>query len=143
MRINLNLFANNPKDGYTNADGVFIITNQCENGEATEILSENVLEYIPLDHYFGTISNWLSKLRHNGKLIIVTQDIYGLTRKYLNGELNLGEYNLAMFGSSSAPAQKRSGVSMHELKQLVKQVGLTLEKSYFSDNNITLILRRP
>lgn len=70
-----------------------------DNGELDELVADKVVEYIPHTQLQSTISNWVSKIRVGGKLVIGLVETLEVCRMMNLGIMNLQQYNNIVHGT--------------------------------------------
>jgi hypothetical protein len=111
------------RNGYTNIDPVSVPgtkireLNKIDDNECTEIILQEALDYVgrvEIDRYLDLI---LSKLRKSGELIIVSNDIYAITKLYQNQKITSEDFNFMVFGDLRDEREVKYGIL--ELEELV------------------------
>lgn len=69
----------------------------CDDGECTEILAENIINFVPPNELDRLFSAWNKKLRVNHQLIINGMDIIGLSRMVVSGEVDINTFNKMVY----------------------------------------------
>ena len=111
----------------------------CENGEATEILTENIIDYLKADEVGDFINKCISKLRHGGFLTLDGTDFSEIVRLYYNAAIDLAKTNLLLFGEGN----KKSISSGYELSEALTDVGLTVDKCRYENGRYLIKAVRP
>ena len=104
------------------------LDNILHDSEATEILAEDVIKYIPYKNIPGVLHNWIRKLRINGKIIIGGYDIDEIVKSYLNKTCSLDEINTLLYGRDRDPMALSSIVTVSYIKDLMEKFGLNIIK---------------
>jgi 2-succinyl-5-enolpyruvyl-6-hydroxy-3-cyclohexene-1-carboxylate synthase len=139
-KINLLIDSPNVKDGYVNIDpftqdgnqakisgAVSKLDHTVDNGEASEIIAEDVIDYLGPDYVDKAINNWLSKLQHGGIIVIGGTDIRVVCKSYFLRQLNTVEVNNLLYGEQKNVQQyKKSCLTIHEVCELLKSLGLKI-----------------
>lgn len=140
MRINLIYGEGEPKTGYLNLSPFCKqedeYNKKCEldnlhylcDGEATEILAIDVVDYLSLTEVNSYIDHWVSKLRIGGKLIISGVDGFSVAKAFSSYQISIDEYNGLIHGSQTSPhLVRRTSLTLTGLEQyLVETHSLTL-----------------
>ena len=122
-------------DNLLNLDAV------AQPNECTEILADNILDYIPTNNMYDVLKHYASKLRHNGKLIISGTDIVLVAKDIVTQRLNLVEANKIIYGDRT---EVKSGmISMFDIIPLIESIGLKVMKKSYNDYIFTLEAVRP
>ena len=98
------------------------------DAEATEILALEVLHYIPFHKLSAVLSNWVKKLRINGKIAVGGYDIGDVCKSYANKTCGLEDLNALIYGGETNPLAFSSAVSMSYLKDMIESLGLKILK---------------
>lgn len=132
-----------PYSGYLNVDPVPILEegkdynvsqtdfrnldNVCSQSSLFELLCDDVLDYIPRTNLRAVLSNWVSKLRHSGKITLSGTDIYEVCRLFLTGSINNEEFNVITHGSHNDVWDvKLSQSTLNEVTDLLSEFGLKI-----------------
>lgn len=113
------------------------IDNHVENAQATEILADKVLNYVNHSEMVPVLQHYVSKLRHNGKLIVGGTDATEAAKSYLSGRLDTVAFNDLVFGSSqNAWGQKSGLMTLIELAQILEDLGLNITKKRIDETSM-------
>ena len=104
------------------------LDNLIHDSEATEILALEVLHYIPFDNLPKVLSNWVKKLRINGKIAVGGYDVGDICKSYVNKSCSIGDLNTLLYGDGTSPLVVTSALSMTYLKEMIEQFGLKILK---------------
>ena len=150
MKINLTANIEKILDNYLNLLPIVKMetpnTKQCDplnldpyvdNGEAEEILVQDILSCFPYGMSPFVIDKWLSKLSIGGKIIIIEEDINILLNEYTCGRLNNEQVNERLFGKLEG-LTKSSCVSMFNIADFLQNKGLKILKKKI-DNTIVVV----
>lgn len=134
--------------GYTlvsplNGDNPLNLELYVDNGEAEEIVCDNILEYVPIENLGIYLQNLTAKLAHGGKLIITSTDLDLVVQAYIRREINTLDVNQILYGQKThAWDFKISCVNMFELTEVLKSLGLKImEKRYHKYNYVVVGVR--
>lgn len=115
-----------------------------DDGEATEIIAERILEYVPAEEVMNYVSLLAKKLAHKGQLIITSTDIVILSEKFIRGEINIIDFNKILFGSKThAWDFKMSAVSLGDINEVATVLNLKVLEKNIDDFTFTIRLERP
>lgn len=154
MKLNLLMRSNDLLAGYVNVDPLDMTPPKtfCQldnldkvvvDGEADEIRAVNIIQYYGLQAAVKTMSHWVRKLSHKGKLTIVAPQTTRLTRRY-NEDLNTQEFNQLLFGPQTQPWQTyKSAWTLQDVRKLFEQFGLVTLEMSIEDNHFLIIGERP
>lgn len=124
--------------------GVQNLDEFVDNGEADEIIAENVVEYIPSPNLAATLSNWVSKLRVGGKLILTFTDAKLVSKEFSNYRTTLEEFNSSIHGSQEKPYLiKRCSVTTLDLcKHLTENHNVKVVKRRINNSKGSIVVER-
>lgn len=107
------------------------------DAECTEILADDLIDYIPLEK-MGEILGWIrSKMRHGCKLILGGTDIYEVSRAFSSYYIGLNDLNKLLY------AQNKSAVlTLPALVELVQQLGLKIISKRVNGYKMVVIAER-
>lgn len=159
MRINL--LIDNPKDvrsGYVNIDplapandpagrvnGVLHdLSHTVDDGEAVEIIANEILEYHPGGVLDDVINNWLKKLAHGGTITLSTIDVREVARNIWLGTIDLDEANTLLYGEQKTQWQfKKCALSLSDIVGAVEEKGFKILQKRVSALRATVTIQRP
>jgi hypothetical protein len=96
-----------------------------DDGEAKEIIVENILEYLPVESMTQYINMLVAKLQHGGILTIVGNDLVILCEQFARGEINIIEFNKILFGlKNHAWNFKTSCITLGDINDIAKLAGV-------------------
>lgn len=105
------------------------LDQQCDDAECTEILADDILDYIHGSQLVNTLKNWVSKLRHGGRLIVGGTDLIETAKNIVTGDLSLVDANRTLYGDSSMMFRNKvAQYTIKEVKDMLKECGLTIIK---------------
>jgi hypothetical protein len=116
----------------------------CGQAEATEIRATGVLDYVHHSEIIETLRNWVSKLRHGGKLVVGGLEIEEIARLAYIGEYTPHETNQLIFGSGNNYAQLKRGChSIEDICELLAACGLHIKSKRLLYPNFVIEAVRP
>jgi hypothetical protein len=122
---------------YANLDAL------CTSNECTELRALNILDYYNCDQYDRIVSNWVSKLRHSGEIVIGGLDIIEVNTALFNSTISPEDFNTLVFGTSNKSWDvKKSLVSVHQIGNLLLSKGLNLVSKEFNELHYIIRARR-
>jgi hypothetical protein len=142
-----------PISGYVNIDprplptdyevtvhpnGIENIDNIIGQAECLELIADDCINHVPGTKLLDCITNWVSKLRHNGKLTITGNDAEVLCKAYLNGELDTKEFNEALFEKSN-----KSCFTSDDIGIILTTLGLRLTSKQLQGHKYIITAKRP
>ncbi len=153
MKINISI--NKPAlNGYLNLSPMGG-ENQCvgqitnlnglaEDAECTEILADDILDFIPSNEILNVLRHYTSKLRHGGKLTIGGTDLHSLCQAIVTKQLNCVEANHLLHGQQDGPwAFKYGQINMDDLVKLLSDLGLQITKKRLNSFKMCVEAVRP
>jgi hypothetical protein len=112
-----------------------------DNGEAEEILIEDILPCFPYTMLYSVIDKWLAKLSIGGKIIIIEDDINILLNEYSSGRINNDEINKRLF-SINEIIHKSSCPSMFAIIEFLRSKGLKILKQKIDNTSVIVEAQR-
>ena len=105
MKINI-LIGGADKNGYLNISAlkdleIRNLDEYVDNAECFEIIAEDIVDYMPKQELPQVLDNWVSKLRHQGTIVIGGTDVYEVCKMFAQEALSLEELNNLMHGEQS------------------------------------------
>ena len=140
----LNINPYGEESEFVRVDGIQNIDSQVDNGELDELIAMDVLEYIPVNKIKDALSNWISKLRVGGKLIVGFVDAQLKAKEFANHRISLAEFNNGMHGTQEKPYLiKRCGLSIKDVsKHLIENHGVTVLNRRINNEYATITFER-
>ena len=115
-----------------------------ETSECTEILVEDGIDYVHTSVLIEVVENWLSKLRHNGTIILKGTNLETVVRKYINGQITTLDLNNILYGTQDHPWHYKSGcVNIEEVVEILQKAGLKIISKQIDNDQFVVIGRRP
>lgn len=151
MKLRLSVNAE-PLNGYINIDprpqnvGQNVICQDFKNisnvadiAECTELRCDNVLEYIPVDELLNVVTHWVSRLRHGGTIVLNSIDALAVAKAFMKNEINTIQFNHLLFGDSTHPWNiKSSIITLYEIAEILKRLGLVINKKRINNFEISI-----
>lgn len=115
-----------------------------DNGEVSQIIALDTIEYIPHNKVYEVISNWVGKLKVSGQLILGFVELLELCNLYHRGNIKHEDFNYLMHGSQEKSYLiKLSSFSAPLLiENLTKQHTIKLYKHTLNGCDVTLTFER-
>ena len=114
-----------------------------DNGELEEIVANKIIEYIPHGQLAQVISNWVSKLRIGGRLVLGFIDTPELVRMLHMDIINMGQYNTIVHGQQDAQHLfKKSSVSTQQVIDMLKPHSLKISSHTMMGLDTTIVFER-
>jgi hypothetical protein len=115
-----------------------------DDGEALELILDNILEYIPSEQtlsFFKVLSN---KLAHGGTATIVGKDLRLLTEAFVRGEIDIISFNRLIYGEKTHAWQfKLSGITLGDVNDICKSIGLNILERRLDGYDFIIKIQRP
>ena len=154
MKIRITVGADEKLNGYINVDPVSRFDNLesdvrnldsiAEDAECSEILAEEVIDFVRREELYPILDHWISKLRHGGKMYLSFYDTRQIAKAFFRGKINLDEFNMIVHGTFSAPWDIRlSHTTIEELSQFLQSRGLVITKKTLDGLKATIGVERP
>lgn len=123
-----------------NPEGVPI----CCDGEADELIVNEVLEYFPPNQIDQIIKNWVAKLKVGGTITIRTTDIESIARGMVFGNVKgIAQTTELIYGlQEQAWKLKKSAFSLHVLCGILESHGLKIIKKIDENFMCCVVARR-
>jgi ABC-type enterochelin transport system ATPase subunit len=112
----------------------------CEASECFEMILDEVLNFIDLQHIPGILTKLISRIRKNGRIIITGFDINEITKSYINGILSIADFNLVLFGTGRI--KKISTFSHNDIQNIITSNGLKISSVDIIGGKFTIIAKR-
>lgn len=87
---------------FTHVTNIINLDNVVEDNEATQIILDDFLRVFKITEIETVVKKVLTKLRINGSIVISDVDVDVITSKYNRGDMNLEEFNTAVFENPSS-----------------------------------------
>lgn len=137
MKLNLLRNSNRVMSGHLNVDilpgenkvqgDIANLDPLVDNASCTDIVARNVLEYVPHPEIVNILNHWISKLRHGGKLTIVTTDLRSIAKSIIRDALEPSDYLSLLYGEQrNAFDIKRSILTLGTLSALLESAQLKI-----------------
>ena len=120
--VNINPFAND-------ADGEKIIRGDISNldkyvddAELSELVAQDVIDYIPISETQKTLNNWISKIRIGGTIILGGVDLLESCKALSLRQIDTLEANFILHGTQEKPyLVRKSSFTCSELCDYIKE----------------------
>jgi threonine dehydrogenase-like Zn-dependent dehydrogenase len=143
----------NPEDtlsGYTNiclgeADSRDeALDDIVDDAEATELVCDNVLEFVPLPDLMGFLQHVIQKLRHGGTLVLTGVDAYSVSKAFVSYNLNIEEFNVLLHGNQRDETNiKVATLTLYGMVVCLRDLGLTITRQHLEEFNYVIEATRP
>ena len=108
-----------------------------EGASCTEILADEVLDYIHTDEFESYVTNLVAKLRHGGTIVIGGIELIETLKATIRGQITESQYNEFVFGAKGT--KRKSGChSLPKLVELLQNLGLKVQKKKIEKNRMVV-----
>ena len=115
-----------------------------EDAECKEIIINHVCDFLEMQDALDAIRHWTGKLRHEGVITLMGSDAYEICKSFLNGELNILEFNKKMHGEFSSPWDvKMSHFTMESACEALAALGLEISQKKINKYSYIVKAVRP
>ena len=116
-----------------------------DDAEATEIVANNVLEFVPLLELIDYLQHIIQKLRHGGSLVVTGIDAYTVAKDYTACRLSIEDFNILLHGNQGdAMNIKCATLTMHGMVNFMRdELGLTITRQHLEEYNYVIEATRP
>jgi len=151
MKLHLHLKPEDELNGYTNiclsetSDWSKDLDDQVDDAEVTELIANNVLEFVPLTKLIDFLAQMIRKLRHDGTIIVAGVDAYTVAKQFANYKLSIEEFNVLLHGLQQTDNDvKLATLTLHGMVNFLKEeFGLTIIRKNLEDYNYFIEAKRP
>lgn len=115
----------------------------CDDNECTLIIADTICDYIPRNQLTTVIQHYISKLRHNGGIVLGGTDILSIAHK-VTTDLDIDIANKVLYGTMNHIWDSKKGCSsLMEIKNILQQCGLRIIKQRIDDCKFIVEGQRP
>lgn len=145
MKINLHV-GKATISGYNNIDlakdtiDLNNMDNLCEASECIELLLDETLHFIPLQKIPPLLKKLITRLRKNGKIIVVGYDINECIKMYMNGRMSLADLNLVLFNQDVL--RKSSCISYTDIVNILNESGIKISSIELNNEKFIVVGQR-
>ena len=154
MKLRITVGAEDKLNGYTNVDPVSQFDGLdadlrnldaiVSDAECSEILADEVIDFIRQEEVYPILDHWINKLRHNGNIFVSFYDTRQIAKAFFRGKISLDEFNKIVHGTFSAPWYIRLGhTSVEEVSKFLQTRGLVVTKKTLDGLKATIGATRP
>jgi hypothetical protein len=109
----------------------------CEDGEAIELIADDILGKIPGPSVQVYLSQWLKKIRLGGKIILTGLDIYDSIRSFNSNLINITDLNVLLYGEN-----RRSVLGANDIVTALKLSGFKIIKNNLINLKYLIVAER-
>jgi len=154
MKVRITVGAEEKLNGYINLDPISKFDSLdtdlrnldgiVEDAECSEIIAEEVIDFVGRQEVYPILDHWISKLRHDGKIFLSFYDTRQIAKAFFRGKINLDEFNMIVHGTFSASWDIRlSHTTVEELSTFLESRGLVITKKTLDGLKATIGAIRP
>ena len=120
-----------------------------EDAEVTELVANDILEYIPLTQLNEFLAAMITKLRHGGTMIITGVDSYSVAKDYVAHKLSIEDFNILIHGYNDSAREghtdsKCATLALQGLVSYLKtEFGLKIVRQGLEDYKYMIEVQRP
>ena len=153
MKVNL-LYGGAPLSGYLNVNhlgasegchhgNMTDLTEFIDDAEASEILALDVINFFCKNEVLGIIDNWVSKLRHGGKIIIGAADSDSICKSFYEHDISIADINSMLYGEEE-PFIRKNAITVISLAHYLESThGLKIIKKQTLEHKLLVEAQRP
>jgi hypothetical protein len=109
-----------------------------EDGEAEEIILDDIIEYIRSDIFIMVFEKCIKKIKHGGKIIITGTDIYLVCKAFVEYKISIEELNLLVYGNA-----KNIGLTSETISKYLEKIGFKIIKRRHEIYDYLIEAQRP
>ena len=151
MKLHLHQNPEDTMNGYTNIclgeaeSRDKELDDVADDAEVTELVANDVLEFVPLPQLTGFLDHMTKKLRHGGTLVITGVDAYTVAKDYVSYRLSIEAFNILLHGNQrDATNTKVATLTMHGMVNFLREeFGLTVIRQHLEEYNYVIEAKRP
>jgi|TARA_R100000808_G_scaffold2804_3_gene10529 predicted SAM-dependent methyltransferase len=148
MKVNLTI-GGAKKSGYLNIDAlenleIRNLDEYVDNAECFEIIADDVIDYLPRQEISVVIDNWVSKLRHQGTIVIGGTDAYEVCKMFSQNAIDLQELNNLFHGQQTQEWDVRlNQLTLQTVSEELEKRGLKTLKKRINGFKFSVEAERP
>ena len=148
MKVNLTI-GGAKKSGYLNIDAlenleIRNLDEYVDNAECFEIIADDVIDYLPRQEISVVIDNWVSKLRHQGTIVIGGTDAYEVCKMFSQNAIDLQELNNLFHGQQTQEWDVRlNQLTLQTVSEELEKRGLKTLKKRINGFKFSVDAERP
>ena len=154
MKVRITVGEQEKLNGYTNVDpitkfdGLSIdirnLDDLVSDAECTEIISEGVIDYLYKDELVLSITNWVKKMRHGGKIVVTSIDALEVAKAFAKQKIDIDTFNKAIHGGFSQGWDIfLNHTTIEELSSVLEKLGLFVTKKRINGIKLIVEAQRP
>lgn len=124
--------------GYLAIDNINAIDYIVNDSECTSIIIDTFLNSFPIINVPEILFKVVSKLRINGEITIIDNDIDFIANSYTRGTISFIELNQHYFSNNHI----RSFIRLEDIEEMLKQSNLKIKSKQLKNNTFTIVYKR-
>lgn len=105
------------------------LDNICGQAECKEICAPEMMDYVHCGEVMNVLKNWVSKLRHGGRIVVGGTDLYEVSKGIVAGQVDTVNSNKTIYGSANLyPFVKIGMYTRHDIESILLELGLKIDK---------------
>lgn len=143
--VNVSPFATEETDELKIGDPTFNLDKLVDDAEATEIIANDVIDYLPASIVMDVLDHWVGKLRHGGRLVIGGTDLYEVCKGFTTYALDVHQANAHLHGHAADNPQyiKKITLTALGLSNFLATLGLKIVKKRVTGYHFIVETERP
>ena len=101
--LNVNPFTEEVVEGKIVRADVKNLDKLVDMAEVEQLVALDVIDYLPVVDIEKTLKNWVSKLAHEGKIVLGGVDLYEVSKAMVQYRMDVSEANLLLHGEQTKP----------------------------------------
>ena len=154
MKVRISVGQREKLNGYINVDPISKfddlavdirnIDSVASDAECTELICEDVIDFLHREETFEVLTGWSKKIRHKGEIVVTSVDAYQVCRSFLEKDIDIEQFNKIVHGTFQSPWDVRlSHTTLEELSEFFTSLGLIVTKKKISGIRIIIEATRP
>lgn len=142
--LNINPFAEEVVEGKIVRSDIKNLDRFLDDGELSELVALDVIDYLPIVEIERILQNWTNKLKHGGRIILGGTDLFEVAKSLSQYRLDIAEANRLLHGSQAKPFMlKRISFSAVGLSTfLTEKFGLQILKKRINNYEFVIEAQR-
>lgn len=154
MKVRITVGEKEKLSGYVNVDPItkfdelsVDIRNLDEvvsDAECTEIIVEDVIDYLEKKDSAVALAHWVKKLRHEGRIIVTSVDAREVSKSFYRNQIDIETFNQAIHGRFTETWDIRlSHTTLEELSRFLESQNLKVTKKRINGIKLIVEAQRP
>ena len=144
MKINIVSDKKRDLTGYTNInyDSVSELNEVCEDGEAVELMLDDVVGCLVGNKVPYYLNLWMKKVAVGGQIIVMGVDAEDLVRCFYTNLINITDFNILIYGDQDFSIKRNSILSGNEIAALLRASGFKILKNNIINIKYVVVAER-